>query len=142
MIILQKRKSKKSRDGVSPFFSGIIDKMGPAVKILLALNNDLYDLAVFFYAASGFLTFFMRSTRKSGTLPRLAKFSMVLFILDGIPMMLLYHSTKWGEWGKAVCDGRTGALLAHIVILGILAGLGTLAWIKSGQSEKECNPAN
>ncbi len=109
--------------------------MGPAIKLLLTLNDYLYDLAIFLYAAGGFLSFFMRRSPRAGALGRLAKYSMVLFILAGIPRMLLYHSTEWGDWGQAVGAGRTGELLAHIVSLGALAGLGTLAWIKSKNPE-------
>ncbi|MDA8087724.1 MAG: hypothetical protein M0Z75_13590 [Nitrospiraceae bacterium] len=113
----------------------IIVVVDPAIKTLLALNNALYDLAVLLYAASGFLSYFMRMRPKGGMLYRLAKFSMVFFILGGIPRMLLYHSPEWGEWGRAVGDGRAGALLAYLLSLGALAGLGTLAWIKSKRVE-------
>ncbi len=123
-------------------FSGIIRRMGPVIKILLALNDYLYDLAIFTYAAGGFLSFLMRRSPKAGALGRLAKYSMVLFILAGIPRMLLYHSSEWGDWGRAVGAGRTGELLAHIIFLGVLAGLGTLAWIKSKSAEAAVAPAS
>ncbi len=101
-------------------------------KIILEANNALYDMAVLLYAASGFLKL-MRPAYKGGILPKIAKLSLFLFILDGIPRMLFYHSLEWGE---AVGRGQAGELLGHILLLGILAAIGTYAWIK-GKTAKE-----
>ena len=97
------------------------------MQILFTANSILYDLAVLLYAGSGLLQL-VRPAAKNGRLPKIAKLSFFLFVLDGIPRMLFYHSM---EWEKAVGQGRTGQLLAQIVVIGVLAGLGTYAWIKA-----------
>lgn len=108
--------------------------MVPLFKTLLAANDAIHDLAVLVYAGTGFAMW--AGARQAGSrpgsrlLPRLAKISLFIFILAGMPRMLTYHGF---EWQSAVNNGRAGALLLKLAIFCLAAGLGTFAWIKAGK---------
>ncbi|MDA8387613.1 MAG: hypothetical protein M0Z58_02975 [Nitrospiraceae bacterium] len=136
--------------------------MGPLIKDILSANDRLYDLAVAVYAASGFLA--LAGTRwagargphadESGGRPReknagnmgpgkgggkaipakLARFSLILFVLLGVPRLLCFHGF---EWRAAVDHGSAGTLLVKISVLFSLAALGTLAWVRAGKGSAD-----
>ena len=123
--------------------------MGPLIKTILAANGRIYDLAVAVYSVSGLAA--LAGTRLAGkaasrpdpSIPgtekvkipaKLAKLSLIVFVLGGVPRLLSFHAF---EWRAAAGDGRAGALLVRIAVLFLLAAGGTLAWIRAGRKIKK-----
>lgn len=126
--------------------------MGPLIKILLTANDLIHDLSVLIYSGTGLMAWAggagakrtdgqaddspaggppsSKKSPKKRMLSVLARFSLVLFVLAGMPRMLTYHSF---EWRSAVNSWQAGTLLLKLAVLSFIAGIGTYAWLRAGR---------
>ncbi len=124
-------------------------QISPTLGLAVMANNFFHDLASGLFIASGVALWAM--LRKYDGLPaeqrqnravreyfvglyrsmtRLARFSLYLILLGGVPRTLFYRDF---EWDNAVGHGQVPALIAMHVLTFSLVALGVWLWIKLGR---------